>query len=66
MRQELTKDQPKYYWIFNIIASLGIIPAVIYGREIGSFWISMVFILLWYAIVTFFYLVFLYNRKAAI
>ena len=58
--------QGEFKWnpngILCLIGALGIIPAIFVVRYADSFWSSMVFFILWYAIVYLTFLTFLYFK----
>ena len=59
--------QGEFKWnpngILCLIAALGIIPAIFVGRYTDSFWGSIVFFFLWYAIVYLTYLTYCYFKN---
>ena len=47
----------------NLVAALGIFPAVMLGRNYGSVWVALGIILLWWFIVVFTYLTYRYLKS---
>ena len=63
MRDEFNKEHA----IINIIGALGFIPAEYLSREIGgSFWLFMILIITWWALVVLIFLTYRYLKSEQI
>ncbi len=57
------KYDKKNIAVINFAGALGIFPAVMIGRQLGSDWISLGIALLWWIIVFFTYLTYRYLKS---
>lgn len=63
MREEFNKE----HVIINIIGALGFIPAEFLSREIdGSFWLFMILLITWWALVVLIFLTYRYLKSKQI